>query len=118
MERRKSHLKQKLLLPDKYTKNKLEIERREEKASKGLSMWLTPGMRTQVDTGLGLGLISSSMVNGRRNIISSCGFTSNSVAQPLPFLENTRITEENKVLNSCVTSPFCWCIATARWSWR
>uniref|UniRef100_A0A1J3J8V8 Protein PHR1-LIKE 1 n=1 Tax=Noccaea caerulescens TaxID=107243 RepID=A0A1J3J8V8_NOCCA len=62
-----------------------KIERNEEKSTNGLSMLLNPGMTTpKVETGLGLGLASSSMVNGRRKGIASCGFTSYSMPQPPP----------------------------------
>ncbi|KAG7599962.1 Homeobox-like domain superfamily [Arabidopsis suecica] len=56
-------------------KSKLEIERNEEKSS----MLLIP----KVETGLGLGLSSSSI--RRKGIVASCGgFTSKSMSQPPP----------------------------------
>ncbi|CAA7048291.1 unnamed protein product [Microthlaspi erraticum] len=61
-----------------------KIERNEEKSTNGLSMLLIPGMTTpKVETGLGLGLASSSMVNGRRKGIASCS----SMPQPPPPLQ-------------------------------
>lgn len=53
-------------------KSKLEIKRNEEKSP----MLLIP----KVETGLGLGLSSSSI--RRKGIVASCGFTSNSMPQP------------------------------------
>ncbi|CAG7875657.1 unnamed protein product [Brassica rapa] len=50
----------------------LEIERDDEKSSNSLYMLLSPGMTTpKVETGLGLGLTSSSMVKGRRKLVAS-----------------------------------------------
>lgn len=74
------------------TNNKLDIERNEEKPSNGLSMLLkTP----EVETGLGLGLASSSMVNGGRR--KGTGFTSNvSVPQPPPYLQQQALLRKQR----------------------
>lgn len=74
------------------TNNKLDIERNEEKPSNGLSMLLkTP----EVETGLGLGLASSSMVNGGRR--KGIGFTSNvSVPQPPPYLQQQALLRKQR----------------------
>ncbi|CAN6927532.1 unnamed protein product [Brassica oleracea] len=78
------------------TNNKLDdIEMNEEKPSNGLSMLLkTP----EVETGLGLGLASSSMFNGgRRKGTASCGFTSNvSVPQPPPYLQQQALSRKQR----------------------
>ncbi|CAF2054634.1 hypothetical protein Bca4012_097914 [Brassica carinata] len=78
------------------TNNKLDdIEINEEKPSNGLSMLLkTP----EVETGLGLGLASSSMFNGgRRKETASCGFTSNvSVPQPPPYLQQQELSRKQR----------------------
>ncbi|CAH2036243.1 unnamed protein product [Thlaspi arvense] len=75
--------------------NKLEIERNELKSS---TMSLIPGMITpKVETGLGLGLTSSSMVNGRSKGIASCGFNSkHSVPQPPPFLQQQALRKQRR----------------------
>ncbi|CAH8362995.1 unnamed protein product [Eruca vesicaria subsp. sativa] len=51
----------------------------------------------EVETGLGLGLASSSMVNGgRRKGNASCGFTSNSVPQPPAFLQQQALLRKQR----------------------
>ncbi|RID56953.1 hypothetical protein BRARA_F00364 [Brassica rapa] len=75
--------------------NKLDdIERNEEKSLCGLPMLLkTP----EVETGLGLGLASSSMVNGgRRKGTASCGFNSNSVPQLPPYLQQQALSRKQR----------------------
>lgn len=73
------------------------LQRNEEKSSNGISMLLIPSMRTpKVETGLGLGLTSSSMVNGRRKDIASCSFTSNSMPQPPPFLQQQALRKQRR----------------------
>ncbi|KAH0920879.1 hypothetical protein HID58_020897 [Brassica napus] len=75
--------------------NKLDIERNEEKSLSGLTMLLkTPEV---VETGLGLGLGSSSMVNGgRRKGTASCGFNSNSVPQLPPYLQQQALSRKQR----------------------
>ncbi|KAL1190800.1 Transcription factor HHO6 [Cardamine amara subsp. amara] len=84
---------------DTKIKNKLGIERSEEKSSNGLSMLLIP----KVETGLGLGLVASSstttMVNGRRKGVSSRGSTSDSMPQPAappPFLQQQALRKQRR----------------------
>ncbi|KAJ4917569.1 Homeodomain-like superfamily protein [Raphanus sativus] len=74
------------------TNNKLDVERNEEKPY-GL---LNPGMKTpEVETGLGLGLASCSMVNGGRS--KGIGFTSNvSVPQPPPYLQQQALLRKQR----------------------
>ena len=52
----------------------------------------------EVETGLGLGLASSSMFNGgRRKGTASCGFTSNvSVPQPPPYLQQQALSRKQR----------------------
>ncbi|KAF8081874.1 hypothetical protein N665_0861s0008 [Sinapis alba] len=75
------------------TKIKLDIERNGEKPSNVLSMLLNP---PEVETGLGLGLASSSMVvNGGRR--KDFGFTSNvSVPQPPPYLQQQALLRKQR----------------------
>ncbi|CAN7105131.1 transcription factor HHO6 [Brassica rapa] len=70
----------------------LEIERDEEKSSNSLYMLLSPGMTTpKVETGLGLGLTSSSMVKGRRKLVAS-----SSVPQPPPYLQQQSLRKQRR----------------------
>lgn len=73
-------------------------QRNEETSSNGLSMLLIPSMRNpKVETGLGLGLTSSSMVNGRRKDIASCSFTSsNTIPQPPAFLQQQALRKQRR----------------------
>ncbi|ESQ30531.1 hypothetical protein EUTSA_v10011605mg [Eutrema salsugineum] len=78
-------------------KNKLEIERSEEKSSNGLSsMLLIPRTIPKVETGLGLGLTTSTMVNERRKEMASCGFTSSSTPQPPSFLQKQALRKQRR----------------------
>ncbi|KAG2305014.1 hypothetical protein Bca4012_064085 [Brassica carinata] len=75
------------------TNNKLDIERNEQNSSNVLSMQLNPGMKTpEVETDLGLGLASSSMVNGGRR--KGTGFSP--VPQPPPYLQQQALLRKQR----------------------
>ncbi|KAF8116683.1 hypothetical protein N665_0015s0057 [Sinapis alba] len=78
---------------DKKIKNTLEIERNEDKSSSSLSMLLSLDMTTpKVETGLSLGLTSSSIVYERRRN----GFPSNSLSQPPHYLQQQALRKQRR----------------------